>query len=92
MSIDTTRQLVILIYEYFYFNGARLEKEYIEMLDRYYWSMFQRFPEKHINDYELLQIIKKKYEIEEFRKVQDDIYRLLKFYNTASDPEGNNHS
>ncbi len=48
MPIDPTRQLVILLYEYFYFNSARLEKEYIELL--HYSNMFQRFPERFVRN------------------------------------------
>lgn len=85
MPIDPTRQLVILLYEYFYFNSARLENEYIELLDHHYSNLFQRFPERFVRDDELLKIIKKKSQLEEFLKVQIDIYNLLKFYNTETD-------
>ena len=89
MSIDVKRQIVILIYEYFFQNAARLEKEYIELLERHYSNMFQRFPERYIQDDELLEIINKKVQLEEFLKVQKDIHNLLKFYETAADEKGN---
>lgn len=89
MSIDVKRQIVILIYEYFFQNAARLEKEYIELLERHYSNMFQRFPERYIQDDELLEIISKKVQLEEFLKVQKDIHNLLKFYETAADEKGN---
>ena len=89
MSIDVKRQIVILIYEYFFFFFSRLEKEYIELLERHYSNMFQRFPERYIQDDELLEIINKKVQLEEFLKVQKDIHNLLKFYETAADEKGN---
>lgn len=85
MPIDPTRQLVILLYEYFYFNSARLEDEYIQLLEKHYNNMFQRFPERFVRDDELLEIIKKRSQLLEFLSVQSDIYNLLKFYNTETD-------
>ena len=89
MPIDPTRQLVILLYEYFYFNSARLEKEYIELLEKHYSNMFQRFPERFVRNYELLEIIQKKAQLEEFLKVQNDVHNLLKSYEVKPDEPGN---
>lgn len=85
MPIDPVRQLTILLYEYFYFNGAKLEKEYIELLERHYNNMFQRFPERYTRDDELLEIIRKKVEFEEFVKIQSDIYKILKSFDNSAD-------
>ena len=85
MLIDPVRQLTILLYEYFYFNGAKLEKEYIELLERHYNNMFQRFPERYTRDDELLWIIRKKVEFEEFVKIQSDIYKILKSFDNSAD-------
>ena len=80
MPIDPTKQLVTLLYEYFYFNSARLEREYIETLEQHYRNMFQRFPERFVREDELLEIIRKKARLEEFQAVQNDIHNLLKYY------------
>lgn len=80
MSIDPTKQLVTLLYEYFYFISARLEREYIEALEQHYRNMFQRFPERFVHEDELLEIIRKKTRLEQFQAVQNDIHKLLKYY------------
>lgn len=84
MPIDPVRQLTILLYEYFYFNGAKLEKEYIELLERHYNNMFQRFPERYIREEELLEVISKKIQFEQFLRVQTDIYQLLKTFDSSN--------
>ena len=80
MPIDPTKQLVTLLYEYFYFNSARLEREYIDELEQHYRNMFQRFPERFVHEDELLEIIRKKARLEQFQSVQNDIHKLLKYY------------
>lgn len=80
MPIDPKKQIITLLYEYFYFNSARLERDYIEALEKHYRNMFQRLPERFVCEDELLEIIRKKARLEEFQKVQNDIHMLLKYY------------
>lgn len=80
MPIDPKKQIITLLYEYFYFNSVRLEREYIQLLENHYRNMFQRFPERFVHNEELLEIIQKKAQLEEFLTVQNDIHNLLRYY------------
>ena len=66
-----------------------MEKEYIELLEKHYSNMFQRFPERFVRNDELLEIIQKKAQLEEFLKVQNDVHNLLKSYEVKPDEPGN---
>lgn len=80
MSVEPLRQLVTILYEYCYFNVARLETEYIQALDRYYKDMFYTMPERRVTEYELVDLLNKKIRLEQFREIQNDLYKILKFY------------
>lgn len=84
MSINPTTQLVILIYEYLYNRGCRMELEYHKALDYHYRDMFQRQPEKYITSEELVKLIEKRAQFEEFQIVQKELIKLLDLYKPGS--------
>ena len=84
MSINPTSQLVILIFEYLYNRGNRIELEYQQMLDRHYRDMFQRQPERYITSAELIELVEKKAQFDEFCTLQRELYNLLELYRPGS--------
>lgn len=77
MSVEPLRQLVTILYEYCYFNVARLETEYIQALDRYYKDMFYTMPERRVTEYELVDLLNKNLTV--FVKLQNFIQVVLNF-------------
>ena len=80
MSVNPLTQLVLILYEYLYSKGNRLEKNYIDLLDQHYRNMFSSRPEKLINETDMLEIIRKKTEFDSFMQIQKEMYDLLKEY------------
>lgn len=75
------RDLILILYEYLYLTGNRLEDEYLRIIDQAYNTLFQHRAEKYIDSYEMLRLIETKARFEEFCKIQADIYKILSCYN-----------
>ena len=40
--MNHTTQLVMLLYQYLFHKGDKLERELMELVDRYYYDMFRK--------------------------------------------------
>lgn len=84
MAPDRLRQLVLFLYEYFYNNEVRFENEYLSMLNKHYIHMTARYPERYLQDLDMLELIQKKAHLEMFLTIQKDIYDILNLYRPTS--------
>ena len=80
MSINSTMQLLLLIYDYLYTHGNKVELTYRELLDKHYADMFRSNPVKYIKSDELFELLQAKARFDEFNAIQKDMYQLLEFY------------
>lgn len=84
MSINPTTQVVLLIYEYLYSKGNRLEKRYLDLLDLHYKHMLHVRPERVLRDDDLIELIRCKSEFDLFMQIQREMYEILKEYRPGS--------
>lgn len=84
MSINPTTQLVLLLYEYLYNKGNRIEQDYLDMLDRHYATMFSHQPDRYVRSSELLELLEQKARFDHFVEIQSEIYDLLSLYKPGS--------
>lgn len=80
MSINPLTQLTIVLYEYLYNTGNKLEYEYRQRLEEYYRGLSRIRPDLYVDNNDLLNLIVSKSRFDEFCAIQSDIYRLLKTY------------
>lgn len=84
MAVDNLKQLMIMIYEYVYNEGNRVERDYYETLDKHYQHMFSARPERYVTSADLVEIIERKAQFDRFCKTQQDIYKILSLYKNAA--------
>ena len=80
MAINSTMQLLLLIYDYLYTHGNKVELTYRELLDKHYADMFRANPVKYIKSDELFELLQAKARFDEFTVIQKEMYQLLEFY------------
>ena len=84
MSVSEITSLVIMLYEYLYNKGNRIEAAYLQELDNHYKHMFNARPERYISSPELLDLIESKARFDQFVEIQKDIYEILSLYKKSA--------
>lgn len=80
MAVDELRSLIIMLFEYFYCFNNRLENDFYQSLDKLWLSLFDHKNDSRVTDYELLNVIKLKSQLDICLKVQKDVYEILNLY------------
>ena len=79
MGIDPVKQVIIMIYDYLYHKGLRIEKQYFDEIDRYYNQVYRN---RHIliNREDMLRLIELETAFKTFSEVQKEIFDILRSY------------
>lgn len=80
MGIDPVKQVILMLYDYLYHKGMRIEKEYFDEVDRYY-TQVNRYRHRLIDRDNMLRLIELETSFKTFTEVQKDIYEILSTYN-----------
>ena len=81
MSVDPVKQVILMLYDYLYHKGNRIEKAYFDEVDRYY-NQVNRYRHTFINRDDMLRLIELETAFKTFTDIQKDIYDILRSYDS----------
>ena len=81
MSIDPVKQVNLMVYDYLYNKGLRIEKAYFDEVDRYY-NQVNHFRYNLINRDDMLRLIELETAFKTFTDIQKDLYEILRSYDS----------
>lgn len=84
MAVSELSQLVIILYEYLYNKGNRIEKSYNDLLDFHFRDMFSSRPELRLDNYDMLRLVEAHAQFSQFCEIQKEIYDILALYKKAA--------